>query len=138
MSPSRNPDQVRTETGIDSPVEKRIHVEQLKLGSHGLRGAVLQEMTDEAVPMVSEDSYNLMKHFGMYQQDDRDVRNERKRAGLDKDYSFMIRVKIPGGVASAEQYLALDEVATTLTGGSIRITTRQTIQFHGVGKLKLV
>jgi sulfite reductase beta subunit-like hemoprotein len=133
----KNPEQVRAETGIDAPADKKTHVEHLKLGSVGLRGEVLKEMTDPNVPAVSEDSYNLMKHFGMYQQDDRDSRNERKRQGLDKDYSFMIRLRIPGGIATPEQYLMLDDIATKHTSGSIRLTTRQTVQFHGVGKHKL-
>ncbi|MBI1291308.1 NADPH-dependent assimilatory sulfite reductase hemoprotein subunit [bacterium] len=133
----KNPEEVRATTGIDAPLDKKIHVEHLKLNSNGLRGNVLEEMTDPNLPAVSEDSYNLMKHFGMYQQDNRDVRNERKRAGLDKDFSFMIRAKIAGGVATPEQYLTLDDIATKHTSGSIRLTTRQTVQFHGVGKFKL-
>lgn len=132
-----DPNALRFEQGIDAPLEKKAGVERLKTDSVGLRGNVLKEMTDEAVPYVSEDSYNLMKHFGMYQQDDRDVRTERKRAGLDKDWSFMIRTKVPGGLLTPEQYLLLDDCATKYSKGSIRLTTRQTIQFHGVGKLKL-
>jgi sulfite reductase beta subunit-like hemoprotein len=135
--PYKNPEEVRATTGIDAPLENKAGVERLKLASRGLRGEVLKEMTDPNLPAVSEDSYNLMKHFGMYQQDNRDVRAERKRAGLDKDYSFMIRAKIPAGIATPEQYLVLDDIATKHTSGSIRLTTRQTIQYHGVGKLKL-
>ncbi|CAN5323821.1 NADPH-dependent assimilatory sulfite reductase hemoprotein subunit [soil metagenome] len=135
--PKKDPAVLRAEQGIDAPMEKKSKSERLKLESRGFRGNVLKEMTDTATPNVSEDSYNLMKHFGMYQQDDRDVRIERKRAGLEKDWSFMIRVKVPGGALTPEQYLVLDDCATNWTNGSIRITTRQTIQFHGVGKLKL-
>ncbi|MCC6546586.1 NADPH-dependent assimilatory sulfite reductase hemoprotein subunit [Candidatus Sumerlaeota bacterium] len=133
----KDPATVRAEQGIDAPAEKKAGVEKLKRQSVGFRGNVKKEMLDESVPMVSEDSYNLMKHFGMYQQDDRDTRNERKRAGLDKDWSFMIRTKLPGGCATPDQYLILDDIASTWASGSLRITTRQTIQFHGVGKLKL-
>ncbi len=133
----KDPEELRKESGIDSPVEKRSKVDKLKLESRGLRGNVLQEMTDESTPNVSEESYQLMKHFGMYQQDDRDTRIERKRAGLDKDFSFMVRTKAPGGKLTPEQYLILDDCATKYSKGSIRLTTRQTIQFHGIGKLRL-
>ncbi|MCC5876831.1 MAG: NADPH-dependent assimilatory sulfite reductase hemoprotein subunit [Candidatus Sumerlaeia bacterium] len=133
-----DPEVIRREQGIDAPLEKKSKVEQLKLSSKGLRGNVLEEMLDESTPNVSNDSYQLMKHFGMYQQDNRDTRIERKRAGLEKDYSFMIRTKVPGGILSAEQYLLLDELAENFsTFKSIRLTTRQTIQFHGVGKHQL-
>lgn len=133
-----DPEILRREQGIDAPLENKSKVEQLKLASKGLRGNVLEEMLDESVPEVSHDSYQLMKHFGMYQQDNRDTRIERKRAGLDKDYSFMIRTKVPGGVLTAEQYLLLDDLAEEFSEfKSLRLTTRQTIQFHGVGKLNL-
>lgn len=133
----KSPEQVRAEQGIDAPLDKKSGAERLKLSSRGLRGNVRGEMLDESVPMVSDDSTALMKQFGMYQQDDRDTRNTRKKAGLEKDYSFMIRTKLPGGVATPEQYLILDDIATQFGTGSLRITTRQTVQFHGVGKLKL-
>lgn len=132
-----DPEIRRKEVGIDAPMDAVNDVERLKVASHGLRGAVLEEMMDPDKPEVSHDSYQLMKHFGMYQQDDRDTRIERKRAGLDKDFSFMVRTKVPGGQLTADQYLILDDIATAYTKGSIRLTTRQTIQFHGVGKEKL-
>lgn len=129
-----DPEEQRREAGVDAPIEELSKIEKLKLSSHGLRGQVAEELADENTPNVSDDSYQLMKHFGMYQQDDRDTRIERKRAGLDKEWSFMIRTKIPGGVATAEQYLAMDAVAGKYANGTIRLTTRQTIQFHGVIK----
>ena len=75
---------------------------------------------------------------GIYQQDDRDVRPDRKKAGLEPAYSFMVRVRIPGGVATPAQYLALDAVADVHANGTIRATTRQAVQFHGIlkGNLK--
>ncbi len=133
----RDPDEVRREQGIDAPMDKKSKVERLKAGSDGLRGNVREEMLDPEAPAVSNDSYQLMKHFGMYQQDDRDTRKERRRAGLDKDYSFMVRTKVPGGLLTADQYLTLDDIAVRHSKGSLRLTTRQTIQFHGVGKEKL-
>ncbi|MCV5863764.1 sulfite reductase subunit beta, partial [Escherichia coli] len=69
-----------------------------------------------------------------YQQDDRDVRKARKAQGLGPDYSFMIRVAIPGGVLTPEQYLALDRLADELGNATLRVTTRQAIQYHGVRK----
>ncbi len=133
----QDPEELRGTLGIDAPLEKKNKVEHLKTVSHGLRGDVFKEMTDPNLPEVSEESYQLMKHFGMYQQDDRDTRIERKRAGLDKDFSFMVRTKVPGGRLTADQYLILDDCATKFSKGSIRLTTRQTIQFHGIGKEKL-
>lgn len=130
----KDPETHRREVGIDAPLEKKSKNEQLKAASHGFRGDVLQQITDPSLVAVTEETNNLMKHFGMYQQDNRDTRNERKRAGLDKDYSFMIRVKTVGGVASAEQYLVSDAVCEKFGNGTMRLTTRQTIQFHGVVK----
>jgi len=76
----------------------------------------------------------LLKFHGTYQQDNRDERAERRKEGLGKAYSFMIRIALPGGVATAKQYLDLDAMAAKYTSGSIRITTRQAIQYHGVIK----
>lgn len=133
--PLHDPETLRREQGIDAPLESKSKVERLKVSSRGLRGNVLEELTDPSLPAVSEDSYNLMKHFGMYQQDNRDTRLQRKREKKEKDYSFMIRTKVPGGVMTAEQYLLLDELAEKYsTFKSLRLTTRQTIQFHGVAK----
>lgn len=130
----RNPEELRKEAGIDAPEDKKSGVEKLKLNSRGLRGEVAKELDDPELPAVSHDSYQLMKHFGMYQQDNRDTRIERKRAGLDKEYSFMLRTKVPGGQLTPDQYLVLDDCAGKHANGSLRLTTRQTIQFHGVGK----
>lgn len=131
----RDPETLRKEQGIDAPLEKKSKVEKLKMESCGLRGSVLEEMTDPALEAVSGDSANLMKHFGMYQQDNRDTRIQRRREGKGKDFSFMIRTKVPGGVMTADQYLLLDDLAGEYSSfKSIRLTTRQTIQFHGVAK----
>lgn len=129
-----SPEEMRRTVGIDAPLDQVSGAERLKLASIGLRGTVLAELLDASTPNVTEDAYQLMKHHGMYQQDDRDTRNVRKRAGLDKEWSFMVRTKIPGGVATAEQYLAMDDVAAKYAGATLRLTTRQTIQFHGIVK----
>lgn len=111
-------------------------VEGLKLESDGLQGNLEQEFAD-GKPNITEDSYQLLKFHGSYQQDDRDVRRERKQQGLDRAWSFMVRTKHPGGRLTAEQYLVADELADTYANHTLRITTRQDFQFHGVGKYEL-
>src|ERR671917_801278 len=98
-------------------------VEGLKLESDGLEGNLEQEFAD-GKPNISEDAYQLLKFHGSYQQDDRDVRRERKKQGLDRAWSFMVRTKFPGGRLTAEQYLLADTLASTLANNTIRITTR--------------
>jgi sulfite reductase (ferredoxin) len=108
-------------------------VEHLKIASSHLRGPVDAELHNDA-DHFTEDGYQILKFHGIYQQDDRDLRKSRKAQGLGPDYSFMIRVAIPGGVLSPEQYLALDDISDELANTTLRITTRQAIQYHGVRK----
>jgi len=108
-------------------------VEYLKIASSRLRGPVDSELKNDS-DHFSEDGYQILKFHGIYQQDDRDRRKARKAQGLGPDYSFMVRVAIPGGVLSAQQYLALDDLADQLGKTTLRITTRQAIQYHGIGK----
>ena len=108
-------------------------VEGFKAQSRQLRGPIGSELANDA-PNFSGESEQLLKFHGIYSQDDRDVRRERTLAKEPLDYSFMIRVVIPGGRLSPQQWLALDGVADTLADGSLRLTTRQAIQFHGVRK----
>jgi sulfite reductase (ferredoxin) len=108
-------------------------VEYVKIASNRLRGPVDTELHD-GTDHFSEEGYQILKFHGIYQQDDRDVRKARKAQGLGPDYSFMIRVAIPGGVLTPEQYLALDRLADELGNATLRITTRQAIQYHGVRK----
>lgn len=112
---------------------KITHVEQLKI-ENGLGGLLLDEMRDLSTDNVSEDAYQLLKHHGSYQQDDRDSRQARKKQGLGRAWSFMLRTKFPGGRLTAEQYLLCDELADSYANGTLRITTRQDFQFHGVLK----
>ncbi len=111
-------------------------VEALKLESRGLRGRLAAELAEGGV-QVSEDAYNLLKFHGSYEQFDRDTATARKQAKLEKDYQFMVRVRMPGGMLTAGQYLALDRVADHFANGTLRITTRQGIQYHGVLKADL-
>ncbi len=116
-----------TETKTES------HVEVLKRASNYLRGDLAQELTSDT-PNVTGDSEQLLKFHGIYSQDNRDVRRERAQAGEVLDYIFMTRVVIPGGRLSTDQWLALDDIATSVADGSLRLTTRQAVQFHGVLK----
>jgi sulfite reductase (NADPH) hemoprotein beta-component len=108
--------------------------EGIKTASRHLRGNLKAEFADASTATVSADSEQLIKFHGTYQQDDRDQRVALKKAGKDKAYSFMLRVRLPGGKATAQQWLVLDQLATDLASPSLRLTTRQTFQFHGVLK----
>jgi sulfite reductase (ferredoxin) len=108
-------------------------VERLKAGSDFLRGNLAGELAAGGT-QVSEDGYNLLKFHGSYEQFDRDTATARKQRGLEKEYQFMVRVRMPGGRLTGAQYLALDELANDRANGTLRITTRQGIQFHGVLK----
>src|SRR4028119_218289 len=116
------------------PAKGVTKVELLKASSQGLAGKLWEELFDETTDRISEESYQLLKFHGSYQQDDRDLRKERKQQGLDRAWSFMVRTKFPGGRLTAEQYLLADELASTVGNNTVRITTRQDFQFHGVGK----
>jgi sulfite reductase (ferredoxin) len=108
-------------------------VETLKQGSIGLRGRLAEELAEGGI-QVSEDAYNLLKFHGSYEQFDRDTATARKQQKVEKEYQFMVRVRIPGGVLDASRYLALDGIADSYANGTLRITTRQGIQFHGILK----
>jgi sulfite reductase (ferredoxin) len=111
-------------------------VEILKDESRALRGHLAEGLADGAAAF-DEDGYNLLKFHGIYQGYDRDSATERKQSGLDKIHELMVRTRLPGGRLSAAQYLALDAIADRFANGTLRITARQTIQFHGVVKSAL-
>jgi sulfite reductase (ferredoxin) len=110
--------------------------EAVKQQSRQLRGHIARDLSDTQSPFDNE-GYSLLKFHGIYQGYDRDSATARKQRGEDKVWQFMVRVRIPGGRLSADQYLALDTLADTYANGSLRITTRQSIQFHGVVKVGL-
>ena len=112
-------------------------MEALKAGSRYLRGSIDLGLADRSTGAISESDTKLLKFHGSYQQDNRDLRDERRRQKLEPDFSFMVRVRLPGGVLSAAQWLALDELAQRHSSGGLRITTRQTFQYHGVIKERL-
>ncbi|MFT4094760.1 MAG: NADPH-dependent assimilatory sulfite reductase hemoprotein subunit [Niabella sp.] len=109
-------------------------VEKIKIASKGLRGTLKESLQDNFTGAVREDDTQLMKFHGMYQQDDRDRREERSGKKLEWLYSFMLRLRLPGGFLKPEQWVALHHVAGTHATGTIKITTRQTVQLHGILK----
>jgi sulfite reductase (NADPH) hemoprotein beta-component len=112
-------------------------VERIKRESRALRGSLAESLLDAHTGAIRDDDQVLIKFHGSYQQDDRDIREERRKQKLEPAYSFMIRTRLPGGVCSPRQWLQLDEIARRYGGGSLRITTRQAFQFHGVIKTEL-
>jgi sulfite reductase (ferredoxin) len=115
---------------------KRSAVELLKENSQHLRGTVADELV-EPTDRFNDQNKQLIKFHGSYQQDDRDARHDRRRDGSGKSYIFMVRCRIPGGRVTPDQYLALDRIAEAYANGTLRITTRQGIQLHGVLKTNL-
>ncbi|KAJ3198827.1 hypothetical protein HDU67_003374, partial [Dinochytrium kinnereticum] len=109
----------------------------VKESSNFLRGSIAAGLVDSTTGALAELDTKITKFHGIYQQDDRDVRDARARAGLEKAFSFMIRVRVPGGVASPDQWLAMDDIASKYANGTLKLTTRQTFQFHGVVKRNL-
>lgn len=109
-------------------------VEAIKAESRALRGNLHIGLEDDVSGAIQESDTKLIKFHGIYQQDDRDVRAERRKAKLEPLYSYMLRVRVPGGVLSAEQWQQLDHLAREYANGSLRLTTRQAIQFHGIYK----
>ncbi|MEI7686223.1 MAG: NADPH-dependent assimilatory sulfite reductase hemoprotein subunit, partial [Planctomycetota bacterium] len=106
-------------------------VEGHKSESHLLRGTIALEMA-QGHDHFGEADKSLIKFHGFYQQDDRDARKTRQKDGPAKLYIFMVRCKIPGGKVTAEQYLALDKLCEQYANDTLRITSRQGFQFHGV------
>jgi sulfite reductase (NADPH) hemoprotein beta-component len=112
-------------------------VEDIKRGSDGLRGELRASLADPVTGALRASDQTLIKYHGSYQQDDRDVREERRLAKLEPAHSFMIRTRTPGGVVTPQQWLQLDAIATRYAERGLRITTRQAFQFHGVIKTEL-
>ncbi|OME94995.1 MULTISPECIES: assimilatory sulfite reductase (NADPH) hemoprotein subunit [Paenibacillus] len=109
-------------------------VEDIKRRSNYLRGSLVETLEDRITASIPEDDNRLMKFHGSYMQDDRDLRNERHKQKLEPAYQFMLRVRAAGGVVTPEQWLMMDRVAQKYANGTIRLTTRQSFQLHGVLK----
>ncbi len=115
--------------------EKQLtEVEHIKARSRHLRGTIEKGLQDQTTGALPPDDTQLTKFHGFYQQDDRDLRDERRHQKLEPLYSFMLRARVPGGVITAKQWKAIDTIARELTGGGLRLTTRQTFQYHGILK----
>ena len=112
-------------------------VERIKRDSRLLRGTLVESLADPLTGAIREDDTALIKFHGTYQQDDRDLRNDRRKHRLEKAYSFMIRIRVPGGVATPRQWIETDRLATQFANGTIKLTTRQAFQFHGIIKTNL-
>jgi sulfite reductase (NADPH) hemoprotein beta-component len=128
-----------SDIGIDIPVAKEPSKnEGIKEASHNLRGTILEGLADPSTGAVSEDDSQLLKFHGTYLQDDRDLRNQRRKDKLEKAFIFMVRVRVPGGVCTPRQWLEIDRIAGQHANGTIKLTTRQAFQLHGIlkGNLK--
>src|SRR5687767_6660394 len=112
-------------------------VEKIKKASRGLRGTLVASLHDPLTGAIRESDTQLIKFHGSYMQDDRDLRAEREHQKLEPAYSFMIRTRLPGGVVTPKQWLALSSLARTHATGTLRMTTRQAFQVHGVIKKDL-
>ncbi|ANB12012.1 sulfite reductase (NADPH) subunit beta [Sugiyamaella lignohabitans] len=121
--------------GADEPPP--ITNEDIKIGSNFLRGTIAEGLQDKSTGAIAANDQQLTKFHGIYMQDDRDIRDERKAAGLEPAFSFMVRVRLPGCVASPAQWLKIDELSDKRGNGTFKITTRGTFQLHGVIKENL-
>ena len=117
--------------------DKLDEMERIKAHSDYLRGSIVQGLADRVTGAIAEEDTKLLKFHGSYMQDDRDIRDERRKQKLEPAYSFMIRVRAPGGASTADQWIAMDDIANTYANNTIKLTTRQAFQFHGILKHNL-
>ena len=111
--------------------------ERIKEASDYLRGTLAEGLAEEITGAIVEDDAQLVKFHGMYLQDDRDLRGERTKKKMEKAFAFMIRVRFPGGICSPAQWRTLKGIARDYGNGTVRLTTRQSVQLHGVIKSNL-
>ncbi len=114
-----------------------LDIEQIKRDSRRLRGTLRKSMADELTGAISAEDSQISKFHGFYQQDDRDRRQDRREQFLEPYFGFMLRARLPGGVCTPAQWLAIDGIGKTLANGTLRLTTRQSFQYHGVLKRHL-
>lgn len=117
--------------------DKLDEMERIKKDSDYLRGSIVEGLADRVTGAIAEEDTKLLKFHGSYMQDDRDIRDERRKQKLEPAYSFMIRVRAPGGASTAAQWIAMDDIANTYANNTIKLTTRQAFQFHGILKHNL-
>ena len=128
----------KTNKQMSEELDKKLDaLEYLKDESNYLRGTIEQGLADPLTGAISDDDTKLWKFHGSYQQDDRDLRDERRKQKLEPAYSFMIRVRLPGGTATPEQWIAMDDISNNYANQTLKLTTRQTFQFHGILKRNL-
>src|ERR1700744_213168 len=108
--------------------------ERIKSASNLLRGTIADGLTHTATGALADDDTQVTKFHGIYQQDDRDLRAERGKQRMEKAFIFMARVRVPGGILTPTQWRAAETLARQRGNGTLRLTTRQTIQFHGILK----
>ena len=125
-----------TETSKASDTPKTSPVEKFKEASQFLRGEIPEELVDENT-FFGKGSIQLLKHHGSYQQDNRDERKAARADGRGKAYSMMLRTKIPGGKFTALQLLAELDLCDEVGNTTLRVTTRQALQLHGILKTDL-
>eukprot|EP01125_Pyxidicula_operculata_P021437 TRINITY_DN824_c3_g1_i1.p1 TRINITY_DN824_c3_g1~~TRINITY_DN824_c3_g1_i1.p1 ORF type:complete len:1529 (-),score=411.01 TRINITY_DN824_c3_g1_i1:160-4746(-) len=111
--------------------------DEIKKSSNYLRGTILKGLDDTSTGSLCFEDTKLTKFHGIYQQDDRDLREDRRKRGLEKAFSFMARVRVPGGIITPKQWLSMDEISDKYANSTVKITTRQAIQFHGILKRNL-
>jgi len=116
---------------IDRPLSAN---ERIKADSRLLRGTIAEGLTHTETGALADDDTQLTKFHGFYQQDDRDLRAERGKQRMEKAFSFMVRMRIPAGIVTPAQWLAIEKMALERANGTIRLTTRETVQFHGILK----
>ncbi|MFA9558286.1 assimilatory sulfite reductase (NADPH) hemoprotein subunit [Evansella sp. AB-rgal1] len=119
---------------LKAPEGKPDDVERIKRESNYLRGSLKESMLERISAGISDDDNRLMKFHGSYLQDDRDLRLERLKQKLEPAYQFMLRVRLPGGISTPEQWLVMDDLATKYGNGTLKLTTRMTFQMHGILK----
>ena len=116
---------------------KLSEVEGIKVRSNFLRGTLEQSLTDETTGAIAPDDTTVIKFHGSYQQFDRELESERKRQKLEPLYSFMIRIRLAGGVSTAKQWQVIDDLSDKFGNHTIKLTTRQAYQLHGILKRNL-
>jgi sulfite reductase (NADPH) hemoprotein beta-component len=131
-------DMLKRDADLSQPLETLHPNERIKHQSRGLRGTIAEGLEDRITAgLPQEADRQLLKFHGIYQEEDRDLRQERRQKRLEPAYEFMVRLRLPGGVVTPRQWLKLDELARRYGNGTLRLTTRQTFQFHGVLKWNL-
>lgn len=131
-------DMIKRDADLSQPLETLHPNEKIKHQSLGLRGTIAAGLEDRITAgFPNEADRQLLKFHGIYQEEDRDLRQERRQKRLEAAYEFMLRLRLPGGVCTPKQWLKLDELAQRYGNGTLRLTTRQTFQFHGVLKWNL-